>query len=78
MNKNPARGSLATMMSKHTYVGELFGTFGSHLMVFLPDVPAEVWGANLDDVPISSAPGDKPAITISFLGTNPWSDGTPR
>jgi hypothetical protein len=75
---DPERGSLAIMMSKHSYVGDAVGTLGPHLMVFLPDVPAEAWGANLDGVPINSAPGDKPSITIFFLGTRAWSDGTPR
>jgi hypothetical protein len=75
---DPERGSLAIMMSKHSYVGDVFGTLGPHLMVFLPDVPAEAWGANLDGVPINSAPGDKPSITIFFLGTRIWSDGTRR
>jgi hypothetical protein len=75
---DPERGSLAIMMSKQGYAGDALGTLGPHLMVFLADVPAEAWGANLPGVPINSAPGDKPSITIFFLGSRIWSDGTPR
>jgi hypothetical protein len=75
---DPERGSLAIMMSKHGYAGDAVGTLGPHVMVFLPEVPAEAWGANLEGVPISAAPGDKPSITIFFLGARVWSDGTPR
>jgi hypothetical protein len=75
---DPERGSLAIMMSKHSYVGDAVGTLGPHLMVFLSGVPAETWGANLDGMPITSASGDKPSITIFFLGARVWSDGTPR
>jgi hypothetical protein len=75
---DPDPGSLAIMMSKHSYVGDALGTLGPHVMVFLPDVSAEAWGANLDGVPITSAPGDKPSITIFFLGTRRWADGSPR
>jgi hypothetical protein len=75
---DPERGSLAVMMSKHSYVGDALGTLGPHVMVFLSGVPAEAWGANLDGVPITSARGDKPSITIFFLASRVWSDGTPR
>jgi hypothetical protein len=75
---DPERGSLAIMMSKHGYAGDVLGTLGPHLMVFLAGVPAEAWGANLQGMPINSAPGDKPSITIFFVGARVWSDGSPR
>jgi len=75
---DPEQGSLAIMMSKQGYVADGVGTPGPHVMVFLAGVPAATWGAGLDGVPIGSSPGDKPSITIFYLGVRTWSDGTPR
>jgi hypothetical protein len=75
---DPEPGSLAMMMSKAGYVADAVGTPGPHLMVFLAGVPPAAWGANLDGVPIGAASGDKPSITIFFVGARAWSDGTPR
>lgn len=75
---DPEIGSLAMMLSKDGYVADAVGTPGPHLMVFFAGVPAEAWAANLDGVPIGAAPGDKPSITVFFVSSRVWSDGTAR
>ena len=75
---DPERGSFAIMMSKQGYATDTVGTFGPHMMVFMPNVPPETWGAGLDGVPLAAAPGDKPSITIFFFGARNWSDGSAR
>jgi hypothetical protein len=73
---DPELGSMAMMMSKSGYLADGVGAAGPHLMFYLPRVAATSWGAGLPDSPVFSTPGDKPSITIFYVGVGKWSDGS--
>lgn len=73
---DPEKGALAYMLSRKSYVADAIGAPGPHMMIFLTGVPETAWGANLPDSPIGATPGDKPSITIFYVPSRRWSDGT--
>jgi hypothetical protein len=74
---DPERGSFAMMMSKDGYLADGVGPAGPHVMVFLANIPDAAWGANLEGSPVGATTGDKPSITVFYLPSRTWSDGTP-
>jgi hypothetical protein len=73
---DPEVGSMAMMMSKSGYLADGVGAAGPHLMFYLPRVRPTSWGATLPNSPVFSTPGDKPSITIFYVGLPKWSDGS--
>ncbi|MGH9486681.1 MAG: hypothetical protein ACRD04_03725 [Terriglobales bacterium] len=69
--------AMSFMLSKHSYLTNSGGNL-AHVMVFVPAVPPEEWGAGLPGSPVELAGKfDLVPIAIFIIATRHWSDGTP-
>ena len=83
------QGTICYMMSKSAYLTDNGGHNGPHLMFYQTDKDGTAWGANLTNSPILAVnywyfsaedyPQLKtfPPMSVSLVGVEKWSDGTP-
>lgn len=69
-------GAMCYMMSRDGYLGDSAGHFHPHLMFFIPQTDARVWGANLPDSPIFAGAEVPDRLTVFLVPIRRWSDGT--
>jgi hypothetical protein len=69
-------GAMCYMLSKQGYLDDKAGHWHPHVMFFVPQTDALIWGANLEASPVlaSDAPADR--LTIFMIPVAEWSDGT--
>ncbi|MFZ0284671.1 MAG: hypothetical protein WAL32_05530 [Terriglobales bacterium] len=72
----PELGAMCYMMSKEGYLGDRVGHWYPHLMFFLPQTKAEIWGADLPGSPILAADDPQDRLTVFLITVAKWSDGT--
>ena len=72
----PQIGAMSYMTSKDSYLGDAVGHSHPHLMIYLPPAEPSVWGANLAGGPVTADRGTPEPLTIFFVPTPNWSDGT--
>ena len=74
----PEAGSFSFMLSRQGYVSDQAeGPWLPHVMFFVPQGQAAIWGANLEDSPVLGADGSAVEPTVLFIPVRRWSDGTP-
>jgi len=73
----PEPGSVAFMMSKQAYLGDLAGHWHPHLMIYFAHTDRADWGADLHGSPVFAAQDKSEPITTFFVLVPTWSDGTP-
>lgn len=69
-------GAMCYMMSKEGYLGDRAGHFHPHLMLFVPPMDANAWGANLPGSPILASEEIPNRMTVIVIPIAKWSDGT--
>jgi hypothetical protein len=70
-------GAMAYMMSKQQYLGDQNRQWRPHLMFFIPGRALKTWGDDLPGSPVMAAADPEERITMFFVLTSKWSDGTP-
>jgi hypothetical protein len=70
-------GAMCYMMSKQQYLGDRNGHWHPHLMFFVPQTDAAIWGADLPGAPILTLDNAPDPLTIFLVPVRKWSDGTP-
>jgi len=74
----PEAGSFSFMLSRQGYVSDQAeGPWLPHVMFFVPQGQAAIWGANLEDSPVLGADSSAVEPTVLFIPVRRWSDGTP-
>ena len=73
----PESGAMCYMMSKQQYLGDGNGHWHPHLMFFVPQTDAAIWGADLPGAPILRLDNAPDPLTIFLVPVAKWSDGTP-
>ncbi len=73
----PESGAMCYMMSKQQYLGDRNGHWHPHLMFFVPQTDAAIWGADLPGSPILTLDNAPDPLTIFLVPVAKWSDGTP-
>jgi hypothetical protein len=69
-------GAMCYMMSKQQYLGDGNGHWHPHLMFFVPQTDAAIWGADLPGAPILRLDNAPDPLTIFLVPVAKWSDGT--
>jgi hypothetical protein len=69
-------GAMAYMMSKQQYLGDRNKSWHSHVMFFSPGDMTKSWAANDPNSPVMVANDPEERVTILFVLTDKWSDGT--
>jgi hypothetical protein len=72
----PEAGAMCYMMSKEQYLGDENGHWHPHLMFFVPQTDAAVWGADLPGSPILTLDVAPDPLTVFMIPVAKWSDGT--
>lgn len=75
-----APGAMSYMMSSKSYLGDSFGHWRPHLMIYVPRTKDATWGQNLPNSPVLATPqfDDSPdPITVLMITLPTWADGTP-
>lgn len=72
----PEPGAMCYMLSKQGYLDDRAGHWHPHLMFFVPQTDAQVWGADLPGSPILASQDDSGRLTIFLVPVTKWSDGT--
>jgi hypothetical protein len=70
-------GAMSYMLSKDGYLSDQDGHWHPHLMYFVPQTDAAIWGANLPGSPILATDDTPARLTIFLVPVRKWSDGTP-
>ena len=70
-------GGMAYMMSKQQYLGDDGMSWHPHVMFFAAGDSTRSWGADLADSPVIAANDPEERVTILFVMSDKWSDGTP-
>lgn len=73
----PETGAMSYMMSKDSYLSDGAGHAHPHLMIYLPRSEPSAWGANLPGGVVTADQGAPEPLTIFFMATPRWSDGSP-
>ena len=73
----PEAGAMSYMMSKDSYLSDAEGHAHPHMMFYLPPSEPGIWGANVKGSPIFADQGAPEPLTIFFISTLSWSDGSP-
>jgi hypothetical protein len=69
-------GAMAYMMSKQQYLSDREKVWHSHVMFFSPGDMTKSWAANDPNSPVMVANDSEERVTILFVLTDKWSDGT--
>ena len=69
-------GAMCYMLSKEGHLGDRDGHWRPHLMFFVPQTDALIWGANLPNSPILAANDAQDRLTVFMIPVAKWSDGT--
>ena len=69
-------GAMSYMLSKDGALGDGNGHWRPHLMFFVPQTDAKLWGANLAASPIYAVELPEDRLTIFLVPVAKWSDGT--
>jgi hypothetical protein len=72
----PEYGAMCYMMSKQQYLGDGNGHWHPHLMFFVPQTDAAIWGADLPGAPILRLDNAPDPLTIFLVPVAKWSDGS--
>jgi hypothetical protein len=72
----PEPGAMCYMLSKQGYLDDRAGHWHPHLMFFVPQTEAQVWGADLPGSPIFASQDDSDRVTTFLVPVTKWSDGT--
>jgi hypothetical protein len=72
----PESGAMCYMMSKQQHLGDRNGHWHPHLMFFVPQTDAAIWGADLPGAPILRLDNAPDPLTIFLVPVAKWSDGT--
>jgi hypothetical protein len=72
----PESGAMCYMMSKQQYLGDGNGHWHPHLMFFVPQTDAAIWGADLPGSPILTLDNAPDPLTVFLILVRMWSDGT--
>ncbi len=70
-------GAMAYMMSKQQYLNDRDKSWHSHAMLFSPGDMRKSWAAEDPNSPLMVANDPEERVTILFVLTDRWSDGTP-
>ncbi len=72
----PAPGSMCYMMSEGGYLNDIVrGPWRPHVMMYVADMPAAKWGANLAGSPVFADSTSYEPITIFMVVVPRWSNG---
>jgi hypothetical protein len=69
-------GAMCYMQSKQQYLSDQVGHWHPHLMFFVPQTDALVWGAGLPGSPILASDDPQDRLTVFVIPVSKWSDGT--
>ena len=69
-------GSMAYMMSKRQYLNDRNKSWHSHAMFFSPGDMTKTWAADDPNSPVMVANDPEERVTILFVLSDKWSDGT--
>ena len=73
----PAPGAMCYMLSKQGHLNDHIGHWMPHVMIYVPNAKAALWGANLAASPVAAIEGnDLDPVTIFLVPVSHWSDGT--
>ena len=70
-------GTLVYMMSKQQYLSDTDSSWHPHVMFYVAGDSAKTWGANLPGSPVLAGNDPEERVTVFFVYTPTWSDGTP-
>lgn len=73
----PEPNAMSYMLSKQAYLNDSTGHWYPHLMLFLPEVDPEAWGAGLHGAPLFGSEDKVDRLTLFYIPVGKWSDGTP-
>ena len=71
-----APGAMSYMLAKGQYLGDQPKHWHPHLMFFVAGNARKSWGADLPGSPVMAANDPEERMTIFFVWTGKWSDGT--
>ena len=69
-------GSMCYMLSKQGYLGDQ-GPWHPHIMIYVPETSAAIWGADLPGSPVLSSTDHVDRVTMFMIPVAKWSDGSP-
>ncbi|HET6929032.1 MAG TPA: hypothetical protein VFI45_01820 [Candidatus Acidoferrum sp.] len=69
-------GAMCYMTSKQGYGGDTVEHWPSHLMFYVPQTDAAIWGANLPGSPVVAITDTHEHVTTFVIAVKQWSDGT--
>ena len=69
-------GAMCYMTSKQGYGGDSTAHWPSHLMFYLQQTDAAIWGANLPGSPVVAITDTQEHVTTFVIAVKQWSDGT--
>jgi hypothetical protein len=69
-------GAMAYMMSKQQYLNDTGKSWYPHAMFFSPGDMTKTWAADVANSPIMIANDPQERVTILFVLSDKWSDGT--
>ena len=72
----PEFSAMCYMMSKEGYLNDQVGHWHPHLMFFVPQTDAAIWGADLPGSPILTLNVTPDPLTVFMIPVRKWSDGT--
>lgn len=76
--KSPESGALSYMLSKSGYLSDdAAGPWRPHMMFYVPQGQAAVWGAGAEGSPIIGHDGSDIESTVLLIPVSRWSDGSP-
>jgi len=71
-----APGAMSYMLAKGQYLGDQAKHWHPHLMFFVAGDATKSWGADLPGSPVMASQDPEERMTIFYVWTGKWSDGT--